>query len=63
MLFDSFAPHRSAPNMTDTRRRALYITYNRASEGDQRVRYFAKKRANFPPDIEREPGKTYKFRV
>ena len=63
VLFDSFAPHRSAPNMTDTPRRALYITYNSASEGDRRARYFADKRAAFPPDIEREPGKTYTFRV
>ncbi len=63
MFFDSFAPHRSAPNLTDRPRRALYVTYNRASEGDHRARYVADKRANFPPDIEREPGKTYVFRV
>ena len=63
VLFDSFAPHRSAANMTETPGRTLYVTYNRASEGDQRARYFADKRAAFPPDIEREPGKTYRFRV
>jgi ectoine hydroxylase-related dioxygenase (phytanoyl-CoA dioxygenase family) len=63
MFFDSFAPHRSAPNLTDRPRRALYVTYNRASEGDHRARYVADKRENFPPDIEREPGKTYVFRV
>ena len=63
ILFDSFAPHRSAPNRTGAPRRALYITYNRASEGYHRVRYFADKRASFPPDIEREPSKTYTFRV
>jgi len=63
MFFDSFAPHRSAPNLTDRPRRALYVTYNRASEGDHRARYVADKRKNFPPDIEREPGKTYVFRV
>ena len=63
VFFDSFAPHRSAPNLTDRPRRALYVTYNRASEGDHRARYVADKRQNFPPDIEREPGKTYVFRV
>ncbi len=63
MFFDSFAPHRSAANLTDRPRRALYVTYNRASEGDHRARYVADKRANFPPDIEREPGKTYVFQV
>ncbi len=63
LLFDSFAPHRSAPNLSGSRRRALYITYNRASEGDRRARYFADKRAAFPPDIERQPGRSYTFRV
>ena len=63
MFFDSFAPHRSGPNLTDSARRVLYVTYNRSSEGDHRERYFADKRANFPPDIERAPGSKYVFRV
>jgi len=41
----------------------LYITYNRTSEGDHRVQYYADKRKNYPPDIEREPGKDYAFKV
>ena len=63
LFFDSFAPHASKPNLTNAQRRILYLTYNLASEGDQRARYFADKRANFPPDIERQPGVEYKFRV
>jgi ectoine hydroxylase-related dioxygenase (phytanoyl-CoA dioxygenase family) len=63
LFFDSYAPHASKPNMTDRARRILYLTYNAASEGDHRARYFAEKRANFPPDIERQPGVEYKFRV
>lgn len=63
VFFDSYAPHRSAPNRTDEPRRVLYITYNKASEGDHRVRYFADKRASYPPDCEREPGKDYRFKV
>ena len=63
MFFDSFAPHRSGPNMTDEARRILYVTYNKAAQGDHRERYFADKRANFPPEVEREAGKTYVFRV
>lgn len=59
VLFDSFLPHRSGPNATGAARRALYLTYNRAAEGDVRERYFALKRVSFPPDIEREPGKHY----
>ncbi len=63
LFFDSFAPHRSGPNLTEQQRRVLYVTYNRASEGEQRERYFADKHRSFPPDIEREAGKSYVFRV
>jgi ectoine hydroxylase-related dioxygenase (phytanoyl-CoA dioxygenase family) len=63
VLFDCYVPHRSEDNLTDEPRRALYVTYNRASDGDHRVTYFADKRKSFPPDIEREPGETYVFRV
>ena len=63
LLFDSFVPHRSEANHTDHPRRVLYVTYNRASEGDHRGRYYADKRASFPPDCERDPGKRYVYRV
>ncbi len=63
IFFDSFAPHRSAANLSGERRRILYITYGRASEGDHRQAYFAEKRKNFPPDIERDPNKTYAYKV
>jgi len=63
VFFDSYVPHASKPNLTDSARRVLYLTYNAAAHGDQRARYFAEKRANFPPDIEREPGSQYRFRV
>ena len=63
VFFDSFAPHRSAPNLSDRRRRILYISYGRAADGDTRERYFADKRKNFPPDIERDPNKTYAYKV
>ena len=63
VFFDSYTPHASGPNLTVEPRRVLYITYNRASAGDHRERYYADKWKNFPPDIEREPGRTYTFRV
>ena len=62
-FFDCFVPHQSMPNMTAKQRRNLYLTYNRASEGEHRQKYFADKRASFPPDLEREPGKVYSFKV
>ena len=63
VFFDSFAPHRSEPNLTDAARRVLYVTYNRRSEGDQCRRYYDDKRKSYPPDCERIPGKEYVFRV
>jgi 2-aminoethylphosphonate dioxygenase len=63
VFFDSYTPHASGPNLTAERRRVLYITYNRRSAGDHRAQYYADKRQSFPPDIERDPSKTYTFRV
>ena len=63
IFFDSFVAHASKPNLTDAPRRVLYLTYNLAAAGDHRARYFAEKRAAFPPDIERAPGSVYVFRV
>lgn len=63
LFFDSFVPHASKPNLTGEQRRILYLTYNRASDGDHRAQYYADKRASFPPDIDRRPGVEYRFRV
>jgi 2-aminoethylphosphonate dioxygenase len=63
VFFGSYAPHASGPNLTAAPRRVLYITWNRAADGDHRLRYYADKHKNFPPDIEREAGKSYVFRV
>jgi ectoine hydroxylase-related dioxygenase (phytanoyl-CoA dioxygenase family) len=63
LFFDSYVPHGSKANLTDAQRRILYLTYNRADAGDHRRRYYDEKRANFPPDIERQAGRTYRFRV
>ena len=63
VFFDSFVPHRSGPNLSNEPRRVLYVTYNRLAEGDHRARYYADKRKNYPPDVEREPGRQYVYRV
>jgi 2-aminoethylphosphonate dioxygenase len=63
LFFDSYVPHASKPNLSGNRRRILYLTFNRASDGDHRSRYYAEKRLNFPPDIDRVPGIEYRFRV
>ncbi|MBI4006206.1 MAG: phytanoyl-CoA dioxygenase family protein [Gammaproteobacteria bacterium] len=63
VFFDCYVPHASEPNMTDKTRRLYFATYNRLSEGDHMARYYADKHKNFPPDIDRVPGKEYVFRV
>ncbi|MEY2877839.1 MAG: hypothetical protein RLZZ15_219 [Verrucomicrobiota bacterium] len=63
VFFDCFVPHQSAPNLTDHPRRNLYLSYNRARAGDHREKYFADKRAAFPPDHERAPGAKFAFKV
>jgi len=63
VFFDSFVPHRSEANMSDTPRRVLYATYNKKSEGDYREKYYADKRKSYPPDCERESGKTYEYKI
>jgi hypothetical protein len=59
VLFHSYIPHRSAENRTLSPRRAMYVTYNRASEGDRRDDYYAHKREHFPPECERIEGRDY----
>jgi ectoine hydroxylase-related dioxygenase (phytanoyl-CoA dioxygenase family) len=63
VFFDSYVPHRSGPNHSDEPRRVLYVTYNRLADGDHRARYYADKRKSYPPDVERDPGKQYVYRV
>jgi len=63
VFFDSLAPHASDPNLTDATRRLYYATYNRRSAGDHMARYYADKHKNYPPDIDRQAGREYRFRV
>ena len=39
-VFNGWAPHRSAANTSPFPRRAVFLTYNPASEGDFRKRYY-----------------------
>ena len=63
IFFDSYAPHKSARNITDTQRRLYFSTYNRLSEGKHLETYYEDKRRNYPPDIERKPNRDYSYRV
>lgn len=55
LWFHSRTPHRSGPNTSGVPRRALYPTYNAASEGDLRRRYYETKLATFA-EAEDEPA-------
>lgn len=59
LIFDSFAPHRSKSNKTDSSRRIFYFTYNSKEDGDFYEQYIKKKREFLPPEIERIEGKNY----
>jgi hypothetical protein len=63
IYFDSYAPHMSAPNSSPNMRRLYFATYNKKSDGDHLARYYANKHQSYPPDIEREAGKSYVYRV
>ena len=44
VLFDSFVPHRSEVNRSKSSRRALFVTFSAAREGDWYERYYEEKR-------------------
>jgi hypothetical protein len=54
VFFDSYAPHYSGTNESPRARRAFYLTYNAAADGDFRATYYADKESEF----ERE-GETF----
>lgn len=47
VIFDSFVPHWSDINRSSRPRRAIFVTFNRASEGSLYDEYYADKRDNY----------------
>ncbi len=56
LCFDSYTPHRSGTNRAEHSRRALYLTYNGASGGDHRQRYYDDKQAELDRLAAAGPG-------
>ena len=54
VFFDGYAPHQSQDNKSLNSRSNVYLTYNSISQGDQRKKYFTRKRKELPPDNERK---------
>lgn len=59
LIFGSSLAHRSAANMSEQDRKALYATYNVASEGDLHEEYYARRRIEWPPTHLRRPGQKF----
>ena len=62
-IFHDYCPHRSSENLSNKKRRMLFLTYNPKKFGNFRKKHFKDKRKNFPPNIEREAGKKYVYHV
>ncbi len=63
IIFDSYTPHRSKKNLTKKPRRMIYFTYNAKKDGNLRNEYYFNKRKSFPPNIERNSKKKYKYLI
>jgi len=53
IFFDGYTPHQSKDNKSPVSRSNVYLTYVGESNGDQRKKYFTRKRKELPPDNER----------
>jgi ectoine hydroxylase-related dioxygenase (phytanoyl-CoA dioxygenase family) len=63
LLFDSYVPHGSPANTGNRGRRMVFLTFNRASAGDFRARYYADKWASYAPNKAQEARTLETFRV
>ncbi|TKA76877.1 hypothetical protein B0A55_03209 [Friedmanniomyces simplex] len=59
LIFGSALAHRSAANTSNQARKALYATYNCASEGDLHDEYYARRKVEWPPTHLRKPGQKF----
>ena len=63
VFFHDYSPHKSSDNLSNKKRRMVFLTYNEKRYGDFRKKHFQDKRKNFPPNNEREKDKEYIFKV
>ncbi|KAM0454392.1 hypothetical protein ACHAPV_008472 [Trichoderma viride] len=59
LIFTSYLAHRSGPNHSDENRKALYATYNLASEGDLHQAYYERRMKEWPATHMRKKGELY----
>jgi len=63
VIFDSYVPHGSKPNLSGKPRKVMYLTYNQSQFGDLRSRYFSDKAQSYPQNCERRSDQSYVYRV
>jgi len=63
VFFDCYVPHGSPANTTDAARRNIYLTFNRAADGDQRMAYYEDKWKNYPPNTRNNARDRSTFKV
>lgn len=63
IFFDSFVPHGSPSNGSDKQRRNIFLTFNKASDGDHRMSYYRDKWVNYAPNQKNQARKDSSFRV
>ena len=60
IVFDAYIPHKSDLNKSNKKRRILYLTYSRKSDGDNYEKYHLDKFKNNPPDKYKVKNKKYR---
>lgn len=63
VFFDCYVPHGSPANTTNSARRNIYLTFNRAADGDQRMAYYEDKWKNYPPNTRADARDRSTFKV
>lgn len=63
IFFDAYVPHGSPPNTGSRGRRNIFLTFNKASDGDMRAAYYRDKWANYAPNRADEARGDETFRV
>lgn len=59
LIFTSYLAHRSEANHSNTDRKAVYATYNLASEGDNHKTYYEHRKVNWPASHMRKAGQKF----
>jgi len=63
IVFDSYVPHGSPSNASAQARRNLFLTFNRASAGDLRMRYYQDKWKSYAPNKAEDARSDNSYRV